>query len=368
MGTTKKKEVAVDVGGLTRWHHNEFSQEMHTDPIGEYVKFSDVRALLPTKAAAEATPAANEREAERAMASDDGEPVADLEHFINGSIRDFPDFREDVERLSAPGLGKKQAKVIRKEIYDTIDQRVRNAVKATRAAHPAEAAQSAPEQVVPEEVCSAVERMCTPLHESRLGGATAEADARCMATIKQFIDSLGAVQADSATSVPRVGGKEPESPYNAPAGVVPRHFDDTVRQAYYVPNGHGGYTLADPQPRLEAVVTSVPRVASIDTPEFNELLSDFGYDYGYGDEKQAAGRAKIIAHIDAHIARQAQAAPAEVCKAALEEAAKVCDRKYEARVESSHPREASAARSLAADIRALRATSTPADDSQKGGA
>lgn len=43
-----------------------------------------------------------------------------------GSIRDHADFREDLERLSEPGLAKKQAKVIRKAIYDTIDARVRN--------------------------------------------------------------------------------------------------------------------------------------------------------------------------------------------------------------------------------------------------
>jgi hypothetical protein len=43
------------------------------------------------------------------------------------SIRAFPEFREYVERLSEPGLAKKQARVIRKEIYDIIDARVANA-------------------------------------------------------------------------------------------------------------------------------------------------------------------------------------------------------------------------------------------------
>lgn len=43
---------------------------------------------------------------------------------------------------------------------------------------------------VPADVLAAVDRMCLPLHESRLGGATAAADARCMAAIKGFIDSL----------------------------------------------------------------------------------------------------------------------------------------------------------------------------------
>ena len=42
------------------------------------------------------------------------------------SIRDYADFREDLERLSEQGLSKKLARVIRREIYDTIDARVRN--------------------------------------------------------------------------------------------------------------------------------------------------------------------------------------------------------------------------------------------------
>jgi hypothetical protein len=40
---------------------------------------------------------------------------------------------------------------------------------------------------VPAEVLAALERMCTPLHESRLKGLTAEMDARCMAMIKSYI-------------------------------------------------------------------------------------------------------------------------------------------------------------------------------------
>lgn len=44
---------------------------------------------------------------------------------------------------------------------------------------------------VPPDVIAAVERMCTPLDKSWLTGATAEADARSMAIIKQFIDSIG---------------------------------------------------------------------------------------------------------------------------------------------------------------------------------
>jgi DNA-binding LacI/PurR family transcriptional regulator len=50
---------------------------------------------------------------------------------------------------------------------------------------------------VPPEVRRALDRMCTPLDESRLSGATAQEDARCMAIIKEYIESgvTSAVQA-----------------------------------------------------------------------------------------------------------------------------------------------------------------------------
>jgi hypothetical protein len=54
----------------------------------------------------------------------------------------------------------------------------------------------------------------------------------------------------------------------------------------------------------------------------------------------------------------AQVPAAEVRAQALEEAAKICDAKYQARVESGHIREASAARSLAIEIRSLAQQST----------
>lgn len=60
--------------------------------------------------------------------------IADLSHLTNTSIRDYPDFTEDIERLSAPGLAKKQAKIIRKAIYDAIDARVRNSIIAAQMA------------------------------------------------------------------------------------------------------------------------------------------------------------------------------------------------------------------------------------------
>lgn len=44
------------------------------------------------------------------------------------------------------------------------------------------------EKRVPDDVRRALDRMCTPLDESRLSGATAQEDARCMQIIKQFIE------------------------------------------------------------------------------------------------------------------------------------------------------------------------------------
>lgn len=60
--------------------------------------------------------------------------AAPLPQQVAGSIRDHADFREDVVRLSEPGLSRKQAGVIRKTIYDTIDTRVENARLARTAA------------------------------------------------------------------------------------------------------------------------------------------------------------------------------------------------------------------------------------------
>lgn len=56
--------------------------------------------------------------------------------------------------------------------------------------------------VVPDDVRAAVNRMCMPLHESRLAGATAQADARCMAKIKAFIDSLSSAPQPALPVVP----------------------------------------------------------------------------------------------------------------------------------------------------------------------
>lgn len=49
-----------------------------------------------------------------------------------------------------------------------------------------------PAIMVPETVVQAVDRMCKPLHPSRLSGVTAEVDARCMTVIRDFIAGLSA--------------------------------------------------------------------------------------------------------------------------------------------------------------------------------
>lgn len=67
------------------------------------------------------------------MTEQDDNPVADVTYFQLTSIRDHADFREDVERLSTE-RNRKQLKIIRKAIYDTIDARVRNAIRAAQTA------------------------------------------------------------------------------------------------------------------------------------------------------------------------------------------------------------------------------------------
>lgn len=61
------------------------------------------------------------------------------------------------------------------------------------------------------DLLSALDRMCTPLHPSRLAGATAEADARCMELIRAHIlgpqatGPAGDVQPQTPTKVPPAG-------------------------------------------------------------------------------------------------------------------------------------------------------------------
>jgi hypothetical protein len=60
------------------------------------------------------------------------------------------------------------------------------------------AAPIAPRADVPENVMLALDRMCTPLDESRLSGATAAADAHCMKLIRDYV--LSATRADADTA------------------------------------------------------------------------------------------------------------------------------------------------------------------------
>jgi hypothetical protein len=60
----------------------------------------------------------------------------------------------------------------------------------------APAAPAGAQNAVPDDVRRALDRMCTPLDESRLNGATAQEDARCMRIIKQYIEA-GAQNAEA---------------------------------------------------------------------------------------------------------------------------------------------------------------------------
>jgi len=82
-------------------------------------------------------------------------------------------------------------------------------------------------------------------------------------------------------------------------------FNDNQRQTYFLTSDVQALATKAAQPApAPQPTTSAPRVASIDTPEFRKLLRDCtdveNPDVGYGD---------VARFIDAHIARQAQAAP-----------------------------------------------------------
>jgi hypothetical protein len=49
--------------------------------------------------------------------------------------------------------------------------------------------------VMPEDVAYALNRMCTPLDESRLKGVTASEDARCMRVIREYVESVAPARA-----------------------------------------------------------------------------------------------------------------------------------------------------------------------------
>lgn len=83
--------------------------------------------------------------------------------------------------------------------------KVRAAIATELASQSQELFNGALEIAVPPEVRRALDRMCTLLDESRLGGATAQEDARCMQIIKSFIDSLaGQSQATKVQAVPEL--------------------------------------------------------------------------------------------------------------------------------------------------------------------
>jgi hypothetical protein len=81
------------------------------------------------------------------------------------------------------------------------------AILASSAPRPM-AAQKEP-QPVPDEVMQALDRMCTPLHESwrplGIGSATADADARCMKVIREYILGAAPSAGKPAPSAPEGG-------------------------------------------------------------------------------------------------------------------------------------------------------------------
>lgn len=54
---------------------------------------------------------------------------------------------------------------------------------------------------VPANVMAALDRMCQPLHESRLSGETAAADARCMEVIRKFVLAVSFPMSDALRDV-----------------------------------------------------------------------------------------------------------------------------------------------------------------------
>lgn len=69
----------------------------------------------------------------RELAAHPTEQAAQVQEAQATSIRDHADFVEDVLRLSEHGVNRKTLQAIRKDIYDTIDARVANAVRAALA-------------------------------------------------------------------------------------------------------------------------------------------------------------------------------------------------------------------------------------------
>jgi hypothetical protein len=116
---------AAEEGGLPRYNIGSNGWPFN-DPEGVWVAYEDIAADRASRQVA------NKAEIEQVQTSD-------VAHFVKSSIRDFADFREDLERLSTTAH-RATLKRIRKDIYDTIDARVRNSViaaLASRATPPA---------------------------------------------------------------------------------------------------------------------------------------------------------------------------------------------------------------------------------------
>lgn len=118
-------------------------------------------------------------------------------------------------------------------------------------------------RAVPVEVLRALDRMCTPLDASRLSGATAEADARCMATIRDYILGTDATH----TQLHAVLNAD------ASEGYITDSEGDAVwvatgQEAWapYIPPAMGDYFRAvhEEDGPLQQVVLVLPRLA---TPE-----------------------------------------------------------------------------------------------------
>lgn len=84
---------------------------------------------------------------------------------------------------------------------------------------------------IPVDVQQALDRMCTPLHGSFLAGATAIADAKCMAIIRSFIESLPAVAPTQPCNLEHATCSLSSTPGNA--------ILDALHMAKHIVNDHG---------------------------------------------------------------------------------------------------------------------------------
>lgn len=82
--------------------------------------------------------------------------------------------------------------------------------------------------IIPSDVLAAVERMSTPLDASWLAGETAKADARSMATIKSFIDSLAAAPVAPA---PQAAVLDWRTILNAELATQEQHYGEVAAAA-----------------------------------------------------------------------------------------------------------------------------------------